>query len=122
MNKILIGNTFPLTLARRKFTVEPASMEALRKAVDGKEVLSFWGHANTLAAASAVSGVDLTPKVERPVLSLSPDKLPMLDNQEFKECWIVSPDYRDNFRPAINVEIPGEMISGWQVLKLTWDM
>lgn len=120
-NYILIGNTFPLTLARRKFTVEPVSMETLQEAVKGKEIVSFWGHANTLTAASAVSGIDLTPAVERPVLSLSPDRLPMLDNREFKECWIVSPDYRDNFRPAVNAEVPESMIAGWQVLKLTWE-
>ncbi|NLK82782.1 MAG: hypothetical protein GX280_01700 [Lentisphaerae bacterium] len=118
---ILIGNSFPLSLARRKLIIEPASLDALLTAAAGKRICSFWGHENTLAAASAATKLDLAPAVERPVMSLSPDKLPMLGEYEFSECWIVSSDYRGNFRPSVGAEVPESMISGWQVLKLTWE-
>lgn len=117
---ILIGNSFPLSLARREVAIAPASLTALREAAATRRVCSFWGHANTLRAASAATGLDLTPATARPVLELSPDNLPLFAGQVFSECWIVSPDYRDNFRPAVGEEVDAAKIVNWQILKITW--
>lgn len=122
MSELLIGNTFPLTLVRRKLTIEPVSLERFRRMAVGQRVVSFWGHANTLHAASAAVGFDLAPRTERPVLTLSPDGLPAFEGQTFRECWIVSPDYCCfGFRPEIGAEVPPSEISGWKILKLTWE-
>ena len=132
---ILIGNSFPLSLIRRTVRMEPLPLEALQKAASGKTIVSFWGHANTLSIASAYTALDLAPQQpygrlvsrpsarpsHRPILSLSSKNLPTLDNQTFRECWIVSPDYVSSFRPAIGEEVPPEKIAGWQILKITWE-
>ncbi len=118
---VLIGNSFPLSLARRSVSILPAQLNELRaKLADGCCILSFWGHANTLAAASTAIGHDLTPASERPVLTLSPDGLPMLGGHVFHECWILSPDYAPGFRPAIGIEVTADQIQGWQLLHLRW--
>lgn len=119
-DSILIGNAFPLALVRRKISVEPAPRETLLSAAQGKRVVSFWGHANTLKIASEMAGVDLTPSSRRPVLTLSSDGLPVLEGTAFSECWLVSPDYKDNFRPAVGQEVDSSMIASWQILRITW--
>ena len=119
--KVLVGNAFPFSLVRcRRLVVEDATLEALKAALAGAEVASFWGHANTRAAAEAVLGVSLAPRSERPALTLSPEGLPMLDGDAFDTCWLLSPDYPEGFRPAIGTEVGPEQIEGWHVLKLTW--
>ena len=119
---MLIGKTFPLTFLRRRLTVDVVPLTELLRAVKGKRIASFWGHANTLRAASAAVGVDLTPATDRPVLTLSPEGLPMLDGEVFRECWILSPDCRRNFRPSIGEELKPEEIRGWQCLRLIWQI
>lgn len=99
----------------------PESLSELQSAALGAEVLSFWGHANTLALGETFCGLPLLPETERPVIRLSEDFLPMLNGHVFRECWIVSPDYVASFRPAVNEEVPAEKIAGWQILKITWE-
>ena len=118
---LLIGNSFPLSLVRRKVVIEVLSRDALLEVMGGKKLASFWGHANTLKAVNAWLGIDLTPKTERPALCLSEDKLPLLDGVEYKACFILSPDYRQGFRPAIGSEVDAADILGWQVLKISWE-
>ncbi len=118
---ILIGNSFPLSLIRRNVTIEMQTLEILREALNGGTVVSFWGHGNTLRVAEKFTGCGLAPSSERPVLTLSAENLPTFGNQTFSEVWIVSPDYIGNFRPGIGDEVPAEKISGWQILKLTWE-
>lgn len=120
MGSVLIGNTFPLTLMRRSLTVEVVPLEEFRRAVAGKRIVSFWGHPNTLHAASTAAGFDLTPREERPVLTLSPEAFPMLDGEVFRECWIISPDSRRNFCPSPNNELKLDDIQSWQCLRLVW--
>ena len=120
MTELLVGNTFPLTLMRRRLVVEPVPLERLRGEAAGKRVVSFWGHANTLHTASEAVGFDLSPAEERPVLELSPEALPMLGGKEFRECWVISPDCRRNFRPSANRALESEDVSGWQCLRITW--
>lgn len=117
-NKILVGNSFPLSLIRRRVTIEPRGIADLLRRLRGKDIVSFWGHRNTLAAINGQLGVDLTPAVERPALSLSAEKLPMYAGEVFTECWVLSPDYKSGFRPAVGEEVAPELILGWQCLHL----
>lgn len=118
---LLVGNSFPLSLVRRRVVIEPVAVETLRAALATKFVRSFWGHANTLAAVSRWLGSDLTPASERPALFCDAvTRLPMLDGEIFAECWVISPDYAPGFRPTLGVEVPPEKIPTWQVLRLTW--
>jgi hypothetical protein len=121
MDSILIGNAFPLSLIRRPVRIEPVSVDELRAAASNTEIVSFWGHANTLAAAEAFSGLPLFPAVERPVIQLQESGLPSMVGQTFCECWIISPDYIGDFRPAVGEEVVSEKIKGWQILKITWE-
>ena len=116
--KILIGNTFPLTLVRgRDVIISPSDIETLKMAMaEADEVVSFWGHANTAEAASASLGINITPN--RAALTLSEDHRPKLGEDVFDDVWVVSPDYVPGFRPAIGVEVQPEQILGWQVLRV----
>ncbi len=119
--KILIGNAFPFSLVRcGRLIVESKPLAVLKEALVGAETVSFWGHGNTRAAAEAVLGVSLAPRTERPALTLSPGKRPVLDGEEFDVCWLLSPDCPEGFRPAVGEEVAPEQIAGWHVLKLTW--
>lgn len=118
---ILIGNSFPLSLIRRKVTIQMQALDALRDAVSKATVVSYWGHDNTLCLAETFAGCGLAPMSERPVLNLSDENLPALGSQVFFEVWILSPDYIGSFRPAAGEEVPAEQISGWQILKITWE-
>ena len=119
-NPILISNSFPFALVRREMTAMPMPLSALQECLRTRPFVSAWGHANTLQAAHAIVGVDLTPQSERPALTLSAEQLPSLDGQAFTECWLLSPEYKAGFRPKINEEVPAEAITGWQALRLMW--
>ena len=121
MHSMLVGNSFPLSLIRRRVVIEPRPVEAFRQCLRTSCVRSFWGHANTLAAAGTFAGTDLTPRKERPAVLLSGDGFPMLEGQVFTECWILSPSYREGFRPAVGEEVAGEDIENWQVLHMEWE-
>lgn len=100
--------------------MSPEDLESLRLAIGQHGVASFWGHANTLSAAAALLGADITPVSERPALHLNADGFPSLDGQSFDTCWVLSPDYVSGFRPSIGEEVSTEKITGWQVLKMEW--
>jgi len=118
---VLIGNSFPLSLIRRSVRIVPMDKASFLEAVRGKCLLSFWGHTNTLAAVQEWTGLDLTPATERPAVVLSPEGLPCFDGQVFHDCLILSPDYRQGFRPCLGDEVGAENILGWQVLKIIWE-
>ena len=122
INRILVGNTVPTSLIRREVRIGPVEMEQLRTALmhAGDEVYSFWGHRNTLQAAKELLDYDLTPKTERPAISLTHDGLPEFAGHLFRECWLLTPQYMGHFRPKIGVEVTVEEIKGWQVLKMEW--
>ncbi len=96
--------------------------ESFLREISGCAICSFWGHGNTLAAAGAFAGFDLTPRVVRPVLTLSARGLPTLDGAEFDTCWILTPVYAENFRPAIGEEIGADAITEWKIVKMKWRM
>ena len=118
--EILIGNTFPLSLVRRKVVIEPIELEELKKLLQQSNICSFWGHSNTLAVARELLGIDITPPFLRPVLELSADKKPLFNGKEFSECYLLSPDYQSNFRPAPGEEVTQEQIKSWQCLKVVF--
>jgi len=118
---VLLGNTFPFALLRRDANVRTLSLDDLRSALAGAEVFSFWGHENSRAAAEAVlGGVSLRPTTERPALTLSPDDLPSLDGRAFRSCYVLAPDYRSGYRPAIGAEPGPSDILGWHALRVDW--
>ena len=118
---LLIGNAFSFSLVRcDQLVVESVPLSELQEALVGAKVASFWGHENTRAAAERVLGVSLAPRMERPAVTLSTEGRPVLDGEAFEVCWLLSPDYREGFRPPIGVEVTPDQIAGWHVLKLTW--
>ena len=115
-DKILVGNIFPTSLIRRSCMVEVKTMQDLINALEGRQLVSFWGHTNTLGAVKAKFGLDLTPRTERPAVSLTAEALPTLGGEIFPCVWVVSPDYRAGFRPAVGVEVSPEDILDWHVV------
>jgi hypothetical protein len=118
---ILIGNAFPLSLVRSPVRIVPATVAELQSAAAGKRVVSFWGHANTLTPAEKFCGLPLMPAAERPVLRLNAAALPTLNGWVFAECWILSPEYAESFRPGVGQEVPEDQITDWRILKITWE-
>ena len=117
---ILVGNSFPLTLIRRSVNIKPAVLEQFLDHARHSKIYSFWGHKNTLTAAKEFSGLDVGPSTDRPVLTLSDEGFPMLDGMIFRQCWVLSPDYRSGFRPAVGEEVETDDIIDWQILKMDW--
>lgn len=119
--KILVGNAYPFSLVRcDRLVVEQKPIAELKQALDGAQVASFWGHENTRGAAEAVLGVSLATHGVRPAITLSSCGHPVLNGEEYADCWLLSPDYPEGFRPAIGAEVGPEQIKGWHVLKLSW--
>ena len=114
MEKILVGNTFPVALIRRRVLISPVSVAQAKAML--KNFASFWGHANTLAAAKEQLGVDVAPKTERPAIQLGEDNFPILDGELFRKVLVLSPSYANGFRPAIGEEVSSDKIVGWQCL------
>lgn len=119
MTKVLLGNTFPLTLVRRRVQIDPVSIEDAKALLEAGYV-SFWGHSNTAVAAKAQLGFDVLPETERPALKLTSEGLPELNGVVAAKVVILSPEYRAGYRPAIGVETGVEDILGWQALVLTF--
>lgn len=118
---VLIGNTFSLSLIRSTVRIRPVGLETLRDELATRPVRSFWGHPNTFHVANALLGVDVTPRTERPALTLNAEGRPVLEGEVFSECYVLSPDYRPGFRLALCAEVhPGD-ITGWQVLRIEWE-
>ena len=109
-----------MVLVRRKVLIEPKTPEEFQKVVQNAEISSFWGHENTLSVVKQLLGVDLTPKEERPILSLSEDNFPQLYGESFTEVWLVNPDYKGVYRSKIGEEVSSDKIAGWQILKVTY--
>ena len=119
--KILLGNTFPMTLIRHHtVTVEECSVVDLAREAQRRGVVSYWGHENTRAVAEAQLGVDLRPQSVRPAITLDAKGYPSLDGNSFTCCYVLSPDYCTGYRPAIGEEVCAENIQGWHALKLAW--
>ena len=118
---ILIGSAFPLSLIRRRVVIEPCGLDRVRSELRGRPFASYWGHANTLALANALLGVDVTPRTERPAVGLDAQQCPTLDGTIYKECFVLSPDYAPGFRPKVGEELGADKIAGWQALRMRWE-
>lgn len=121
MSAILVGNSFPLSLIRRRVTIEPVSLAAFERRATGAVVYSYWGHTNTLRAARDFLSVDVSPTVGRPAVCLSEDGFPTLGGVVFTDCWVLSPSYREGFRPAVGEEVGSKDIADWQILHMEWE-
>lgn len=118
-NKILLGNSFPLGLVRRPAHLTPLRKEDLLTLLEGKEIVSFWGHQNTVSLVNAYLGREIPCR--RVALGLSRDLLPSIDGETFPRVVILTPRYREGFRPQIGVEpTPGDL-DGWESLLLSFD-
>lgn len=124
MDFLLIGNSFPLNLINRDVFIKTETIENLRNEIkNAKEVYSFWGHENTVHIASKICGVDLRATGDergRPRVTRSGIGLPSFGGLDFRECWILSPEYVRNFRPEIGEEVEIDMIKNWHVLRMIW--
>lgn len=118
---ILIGNTFPFALMRRNANIRTMTLGSLRDVLSSARIVSFWGHESTRAAAEALLGdVSLRPETDRPALTLSPGGLPSLGGRIFRSCFVLAPDYRPGYRPAIGAETSASDIIGWHALRVDW--
>lgn len=121
MEKVLIGNSFPLSLVRKgTVTMTCRPVEELRRLAQASVVTSYWGHENTRRIAEGLLGVSLKPRTARPALCLAPDGRLLLDGESFETCWVLSPDYKEGRRPAVGEEVGPEKIAGWQAVKISW--
>lgn len=119
--KVLIGNSFPLSLVRgHRVEIEEIGVDALRCVLAESEPVSYWGHENSRSVAEQVVAVSLKPAVERPAMTLDGEGFPTLDGRRYTECHVLSPDYAAGYRPAIGAEVPPEAIRSWHALRLTW--
>ena len=116
MKTIGIGNTFPPSLIRRRTTFTPIVLDDMHRIIQGKNLQSFWGHANTIAAANAVLGFDVTPPTARRAVVLDNENYPTLDNVRLSAIIVCSPSYRPGYRPAEGAVSAETDIVGWQVL------
>lgn len=117
---ILITNSFPFSLVRRRVDIELVDMADMIELCHNSRIVSAWGHKNTLNAVSKILQVDVTPPTERPVIILDKDNLPVLENIVFDCVYIISPDYKPGFRLEAGGQLNEEEISGWIVLKMNF--
>ena len=116
----ITGNSFPVNLFRRKAEVIPETFENYLAKLHRGQWESYWGHSNTLEAVNRLCGVDLTPREVRPALSVDTEGYPVLYGKSYRECWVLTPEYRPEFRPAIGVEVTNSDILSWQVVRILW--
>lgn len=117
----ITGNSFPLNLVRRRVTVQPVTMAYYLDQLESGDWESFWGHRNTLSAIRSICPYDLTPKTDRPAITVDAEGYPVLYGKQYRKCLILGPDYEPGYRPALNCEVPPEKICGWQVLEINWE-
>lgn len=124
---MLIGNTYPASLIRRDTLFRPISLNDAQQFVRiaqeiGEGPISYWGHSNTVALASGMLGVDLTPREERPTITLDNEAFPTLYGKAHQMVLVVSADIRpDHIKPRSDKsEYKPEDIAGWRYLLVTF--
>lgn len=106
-------------LVRRPARLTPLRKEDLLALLEGKEIASFWGHQNTVAPVSDYLGREIPCR--RVALGLSRDLLPSIDGENFQEVILLTPEYREGFRPQIGVEPTPEDILRWGALRISFE-
>ena len=117
----LVCSAFPLSLVRRRVVIEPCDITQVQRMLSQRPFVSCWGHENTIALASKLLAVDVTPKSKRPAVMLDEEQYPMLEGASFSECLVLSPNYVPGFRPAVGEEVGIEKITGWHALHIRWE-
>lgn len=117
----LTGNTYPMSLIRRTVRIEPITIEYFRIRLNEGGWMSYWGHENTLEAAKNVCGHDLRPQKDRPAVELDSTGYPTLNGIQYRECLILSPEYKPGYRPSIGKEDRPEDIQAWHALRIEWE-
>lgn len=121
MSKILTGNTFPFALVKRDCKIRMMKKEQLDMLLSRNKIASFWGHSNTIDVVKEEFNIDVSPKKERPQLSLSEENLPVLDGEEYGSILVISPEYKESVgRPSIKEEVSSDMIRGWTIKLVTF--
>ena len=119
--KVLIGNSWPMTLFRRQALVSPITLNALRNRIKTAEVFSFWGHENTVAAVSAMLDRDLTPREPRPTIILNDKRYPTLYGVEFRVVYIVTPKiFDESKRLHAGESLNAFDIAYWKAVQITF--
>lgn len=116
-----IGNTFPTSLIRRTVTISPIDKDFFDECIKSYALHSYWGHANTIAAANQFLGVDVTPPSERRAIVLNKFNLPMLDGVLLDGVVVVSPTYVKGYRPPEGEVASPDKIVDWQLLLVAYE-
>ena len=117
---VLFGNIYPTSLVRRSTLMTPMTISEARQILE-TGFTSYWGHSNTVQAASDLLGLDIRPTVERPAIILDEGtKLPTLNGYVYSQVIVLSPEYRPGLRPQPGIEIHASDILGWQCLLVTF--
>ena len=114
MAKLLVGNTFPMHLIRKRVTITPIPEWHGASMLSRHQIFSFWGHRNSLAAVNEFTGKDLTPVIERPAVLLSERNYPYFEGVEFKRVLVISPILKLGVR--LDHELELDEIDGWTFL------
>ncbi len=117
---IFVGNSFPFSLVRRPMGAVPVTLEDAQRLLFGREFFSFWGHTNSLGAASQFIGYDLTPRRNRPALGLDKDGFLVLEGVSAREVLLLTPEYPEGFRPEIGQEVAASKIVGFRPILLSF--
>lgn len=118
---ILISNSFPFSLIRRRVVVEPSTVPDLLTAMHARPWVSAWGHQNTVDLASKLLSADLRTRIEKPTLTLQETRLPQFEGNVFSEVWLLSITPIDGLSREEQREIQPHQIKDWQVLRLVWE-
>ena len=62
----------------------------------------------------------MVDEIMKPVGHMDGDSLPVLDGMSYSEAYVLSPDYVENFRPAVGEEVAADVIRSWHALRLRW--
>lgn len=117
---VLFGNIYPTSLVRRSTLMTPISISDARQLLE-TGFTSYWGHSNTVQAASDLLGLDIRPTVERPTVILDEGtKLPTLSGCIYSQVIVLSPESCPGLRPQPGIEINVSDILGWQCLLVTF--
>lgn len=121
---VLFGNAFSPSWVRRTVQLSAIPMDAMKRVIAQREVVSFWGHDNTLALAADILDLSdaekIRPRTQRPPVVITPKGFPMLDGRVFHKMYVLCPQYAEGFRPRAGVEVQPCDIAGWMAQVVSW--
>ena len=109
-------------MIKRKVRIYPIEVETLRGIVcNAEKICSYWGHSDTREIAEEILGVKIPENDIRKPLALSENEYPLWNGMEFRKCYILSPNYKNSFRPALNGGASVDEIISWKALVVEWE-